>query len=75
MLTPDQVAEMLAAGEMFPKGFMVWHEAWLAAHDKEVLDKAARRILDGCGHYIARREPCQTCIRYASAIRGEGEQA
>ena len=32
MLTPEQVAEMLSKGEMFPKGFLLW----LATHDATI---------------------------------------
>jgi hypothetical protein len=69
MLTPDQAAEMLAAGEMFPKGFVVWHSAWLAAHDKEVLDKAVERVRQLHYHCV-----CTSFTIYELAIRGEGEQ-
>ena len=68
MLTPDQVAEMLIAGEMFPKGFAIW----LAAHDAEVRaderEKAVRLVWDA-------DMMCNDCQQVAEvAIRG-GQQA
>jgi hypothetical protein len=57
-------------------------DRWLAAHDKEVLDKAIERVLTRCKdeqHNVygyGHREvipPCPMCLPAIAAIRGEGE--